>query len=78
LNTEQRLTKLAEVLYPIEAGMCAFRRQGVLNKRVCFVWKMQKELKPLSEQMLNKVLHELETKAGVEQEVPTANGSLDK
>jgi hypothetical protein len=75
LTTEEinRLTALAESLYPIDSSMCAGCRVSQNNKRMVFVWKMKKVLAPLSENGLKTLLNALEGKASPQPTVPQAD-----
>lgn len=64
LSTEQRLEAIAEVLYPIEAGMCLNRRQQIRTNRVVWVRQTLKTINGLGENMQKTVLDELENKKG--------------
>lgn len=62
---EKRLTEVAQLLYPVTDDMCMRTRTEARNKRVVFMWKMVKELKHSTDNMIEIVINELETKAGI-------------
>lgn len=77
LTIEDRLNALAELLYPIEAGMCLNRRQQARTNRIVWVRQTLKNVNQLNEKMQNTVLNELESKAGIEPQIHTVNGQVD-
>lgn len=74
LTCEERLNALAELLYPIEAGMCLNRRQQARTNRVVWVRRTLRELNHLGDNIKNTVLNELESKAGTQPQVHKTNG----
>lgn len=80
LTTDEikRFEKVAEFIYPIDSTMCAGCRVQQHNNRVVFVWKMKKELRPLSESAVKNLLNELEAKAGIKPATPSTNKQVEQ
>lgn len=62
LITEDRLKAIAAKEYPIDDNWCAFKKQSQTYKQNAFVWRMLRELRHLTENQVQIVLRELESK----------------